>query len=174
MERKRILLISFLLVVGMIAFPVVKSGYYFIKGLMAFNQGFEGESVRYLEKSVKTNPNFLEAYMLLTLAYTEWGSSSLHYMEYDEEGHTKLKSETLGKAEVVLKTALSRFPYHHFRDDIQYMLGRIYDEDSKNSGYVWDKNKAIQGYIQLVSEYPHSRYAQKAKKRIEALACVKQ
>jgi tetratricopeptide (TPR) repeat protein len=174
MKRKRILLISFMLVAGMIAFPVAKGGYYFIKGLMAFRQGLEGESVRYLERSVKTNPNFLEAYMSLALAYAEWGSSSLHYIEHDEEGLAKLKSETLGRAENILKAALARFPYHHFRDDIQYMLGRIYDEDSKNSGYVWDKNKAIQGYIQLVSEYPHSRYAQKAKKRIEALACAKQ
>jgi len=122
-----------------------------------------------LEKSVKTNPNFLEAYMLLALAYAEWGSSSLHYIEHDEEGIIKLKSETLGRAEDILKTALARFPYHHFRDDIQYMLGWIYDQDSRNSGYVWDKSKAIQNYKQLVSKYPNSRYVQKAKKRIEAL-----
>lgn len=163
-----------MLVTGIISFSIAASGYFFMRGLKAFRNGFEGESVKYLEKSVKANPNFIEAYMALALAYAEWGSSSLHYIQHDEEGLTKLRSETLGRAEDILKTALNRFPYHHFRDDIQYMLGRIYDEDSKNSGYVWDKNKAIQGYIQLVSEYPHSRYAQKAKKRIEALACAKQ
>lgn len=167
--RKRILLICFMLVMGIIAFPAAKSGYYFIRGLLEFTQLFEGESVRYLEKSVKANPNFLEAYMFLALAYTEWGSSSLHYIEHDEEGLARLKSETLGRAEDILKTALARFPYHHFRDDIQYMLGRIYDEDSRNSSYVWDKNKAIQSYEQLISKYPGSRYVQKAKERLAAL-----
>ena len=169
-KNRRILLICFVFVaVVMLAVPVVKGGYYFIKGLIALNQGFEGESVKYLERSIKANPNFLEVYMSLALAYAEWGSSSRHYIEHDEEGLIKLKSETLGKAENVLKTALVRFPYHYFRDDMQYMLGWIYDEDSRDSGYIWDKNKAIQGYIQLVSEYPHSKYVQKAKERLAAL-----
>lgn len=169
MGRKRTLLISFMLVMGIIAFPVAKSGYYLIKGLVSLRNGFEGESVKYLEKSVKTNPNFLEAYMSLALAYTEWGSSSLHYIEHDEEGLARLKSETLGKAEEILNTALRRFPYHHFRDDIQYMLGWIYDQDSRNTGYVWDKSKAIQNYKQLVAKYPNSKYVQKAKERLAAL-----
>ena len=158
-----------MLVVGIIAFPVGKSGYYFIKGLMAFRNGFEGESVRCLEKSVKTNPHFPEAYMLLALAYAEWGSSSSHYIEHDDEELTKLKSETLGRAEDILKTALTRFPFHYLRDDIQYMLGWIYDKDSRNSDYVWDKDKAVQGYTQLLSNYPRSRYAQKASQRLAAL-----
>ncbi len=158
-----------MLVMGIIGFPVVEGGYYFIRGLLAFRQGFEGESVRYLEKSVKTNPNFLEAYMSLALAYTEWGSSSLHYIEHDGEGLAKLKSETLGRAEETLNTALRRFPYHHFRDDIQYMLGWIYDEDSRNSGHIWDRSKAIHSYEQLISKYPNSRYVQKAKKRLAVL-----
>lgn len=153
----------------MLTVPVAKGGYYFIKGLIALNQGFDGESVRYLEKSIKVNPNFLEAYMSLALAYTEWGSSSRHYIEHDEEGLTKLKSETLGKAENVLKTALSRFPYHYFRDDMQYMLGWIYDADSRNSGYVWNRSKAIQSYEQLISKYPNSKYVQPAKERLAAL-----
>jgi ferritin-like protein len=63
--RKRILLISFMLIVGIIAFPTAESGYYFIKGLIALRGGFEGESVMHLEKSIKANPNFAEAYMLL-------------------------------------------------------------------------------------------------------------
>ncbi len=152
---------------GIAAIAVAKSGYCFIRGLIAFKHGFEGESVRYLQKSVKANPDFIEAYMLLALAYAEWASSSRHYMEYDDTGLANLKSETLGKAEDVLKTALARFPYQHFRDDIQYMLGRIYDEDSR--GHVWDKSRAIQGYKQLISEYPNSRHVKKARKRIEAL-----
>lgn len=156
-----------MLILGIIAFPVAKGGYYFIRGLSAFRGGFEGKSVRYLEKSVKTSPHFPGAYMLLALAYAEWGSSSKHYIEHDEEGLIKLKSETLGRAEDVLKTALARFPFH--KDRIQYMLARIYDEDTRNTGYVWDKDKAVQGYTQLVSEYPNSKYAQKAKNRIEAL-----
>jgi len=168
MENKKILLISFMLAVGMIAFPVVKGGYYFIRGQSAFRGGFEGESVRYLEKSIKTNPNFFETYMLLALAYAEWGSSSKHYIEHDEEGLIKLKSETLGRAEDVLKIAIARFPFH--KDRIQFMLGRIYDGDARNTGYVWDKDKAIQGYKQLASDYPHSKYAQKARERIEVLS----
>jgi tetratricopeptide (TPR) repeat protein len=152
---------------GIVTVPVVESGYYFIRGLTAFRGGFEGESVKYLEKSIKANPNFLEAYMLLALAYAEWGSSSKHYIEHDEEGLIKLKSETLGKAEDVLKIALARFLFH--KDRIQYMLARIYDGDTRNSGYVWNKDKAIQGYKQLVSKYPHSKYAQRARERIEVL-----
>ena len=158
-----------MLVMGLIAFPVVEGGYYFIRGLLSLRGGFEGKSVMYLEKSVKINPNFLEAYMALALAYAEWGSSSLHYIEHDEQGIAKLKSETLGRAEDILKTALARFPFHYLRDDMQYMLGWIYDRDSRNSSYVWDKNKAVQGYTQLVSKYPHSRYAQKARQRLAAL-----
>jgi tetratricopeptide (TPR) repeat protein len=157
------------LAIGMIAFPIVRGGYYIIKGFMAFRNGFEGESVNYLEKSIKVNPNFLEAYMFLALAYAEWGSSGMHYIEYDDAELIRLKSETLGKAEDILKTALRKFPYHHFRDDIQYMLGWIYDEDQRNSGYFWDKYKAIQNYKQLISEYPNSRYTQKARQRIEIL-----
>ena len=151
----------------MLAVPVAKSGYCFIRGLMAFKHGFEGESVRYLQKSVKANPYFIEAYMFLAVAYAEWASSSRHYMEYDDTGLANLKSETLDKADNVLKTALARFPYHHFRDDIQYMLSWIYDEDSR--GHVWDKDKAIQGYKQLISKYSTSKHVQKARKRIEAL-----
>ena len=153
---------------GIAVVPVAKSGYYFVRGLIALRGGLESESIKHLEKSIKANPNFLEAYMLLALAYAEWGSSSKHYIEHDEEGLIKLKSETLGRAEDVLKTALARFPFH--KDRIQYMLARIYDEDARDSGYVWDKDKAIQGYIQLVSEYPHSKYAQKARERIEVLS----
>lgn len=172
MPKKRILSISLMLAAGLLFIPLAESGYFFIKGLRALRQGFEGKSVRYLEKSIKANPHFPESYALLALAYAEWGSSSRHYMEYDEKGLIKLKSETLGKAESILKTALARFPSR--RDYFQYLLSQLYDEDARNSSCVWDKNKAIQGYNQLVSEYPHSRYAQKAKKRIEALACVKQ
>ena len=168
-NKQGILLICFVLVIGVLIIPIAESRYYFVRGLIAFRNGFEGESVRYLEKSIKTNPNFPEAYMLLALAYAEWGSSSLHYMEYDEQGIAKLKSETLGRAEDILKTALTRFPFHYLRDDMQYMLGWIYDKDSRNSSYVWDKNKAVQGYTQLVSKYPHSRYAQKARQRLEVL-----
>jgi len=167
MAKKKIFLISFVLILGIIAFPVVEGGYYFVRGLLSLRGGFEGKSVRYLEKSVKTNPHFPEAYMLLALAYAEWGSSSKHYIEHDEEGLARLKIETLGKAEDVLKTALARFPFH--KDRIQYMLARIYDEDARNTGYVWDKDKAIQGYKQLASEYPHSKYAQKARERIQVL-----
>ncbi|MCX5713892.1 MAG: hypothetical protein NT033_03595 [Candidatus Omnitrophica bacterium] len=169
MGNKKILLISFVLIAGIATATLAKSGYYFIRGLVALRGGLESESIKHLEKSIKTNPNFLEAYMLLALAYTEWGSSSKHYIEHDEEGLAKLKTETLGKAEGILKTALGRFPYHYLRDDMQYMLGRMYDNDSRNSGYVWDKNKAVQGYTQLVSQYPHSRYVQKAWERIEVL-----
>jgi len=168
MKRKKILLICFILTAGIAVVPVAKGGYYFVRGLIALRGGFEGESVKHLEKSIKTNPNFIEAYMLLALAYAEWGSSSKHYIEHDEEGLIKLKSETLGKAEDVLKTALARFS--SCKDKIQYMLARIYDEDARNTGYVWDKDKAIKGYKQLASEYPHSKYAQKARERIEALA----
>lgn len=168
----RILLICFMLVMGLITFPVGKSGYYFIKGLMAFRNGFEGESVRCLEKSVKINPNFIEAYILLALAYAEWGSSSLHYIEHDDEELTKLKSETLEKAENILRIALVRFPSYYLRDDIQYMLGWVYDKDSRDSGHVWDKDKAIQSYEQLINKYPKSKHVQKAKKRIEALTCI--
>jgi len=168
-RNRGILLICLVFVIGITVVPVAKSGYYLTKGVTAFRQGLEGESVRYLEKSVKTNPNFLEAYMSLALAYTEWGSSSLHYIQHDEEGLRKLKSETLGRAEDILETALARFPYHHFRDDIQYMLGWIYDEDSRNSGYVWDRSKAIQSYEQLINKYPKSKYVQKAKERLAAL-----
>ncbi len=167
MKRKKILLICFILTAGILIIPLVESGYFFIRGLSAFRGGLESESIKHLEKSIKTNPNFIEAYMLLSLAYAEWGSSSKHYIEHDEEGLTKLKTETLGRAEDVLKTALARFPSH--KDRIQYMLARIYDEDARNTGYVWDKNKAIQGYTQLVSEYPHSRYVQEARERIEVL-----
>jgi len=168
-RNKKILLICFILTAGIAVVPVAKGGYYFVRGLIALRGGIEGESIKYLEKSIKTNPNFIEAYILLSLAYTEWGSSSKHYIEHDEEGLTKLKYETLSRAEDILKIALRRFPYHHFRDNIQYMLGRMYDEDARNSGYVWDKYKAIQGYTQLVSQYPHSRYAQKALERIKVL-----
>ncbi len=167
MRKKRIILICLILAIGMLVIPVAESGYCFIRGLIAFKHGFEGESARYLEKSIKANPDFIEAYMLLALAYAELASSSRHYMEYDDTGLANLKSETLKQAEDVLKTALARFPYHHFRDDIQYMLGRIYDKDSR--GHVWDKNKAIQGYKQLISGYPNSRYVQKARKCIEEL-----
>ncbi len=156
-----------MLILGIIAFPVVEGGYYFIRGLLSLRGGFEGKSVKYLGKSIKANPNFLESYMLLALVYAEWGSSSKHYIEHDEEGLIKLKSETLGRAEDVLKTALTRFPFH--KDRIQYMLARIYDDDARDSGYVWDKDKAIQGYKQLASEYPHSKYAQKVRERIEVL-----
>ncbi len=169
MKRKEILLICFVLATAMFMLSIVEGGYYFIRGLSTFRGGFEGESIKHLENSIKTNPNFLEAYMLLALAYTEWGSSSKHYIEYDEEGLARLKTETVGKAEGILKTALGRFPYHYLRDDMQYMLARIYDEDTRNTGYVWDKDKAIQGYTQLVSEYPHSKYTKKARERIEVL-----
>jgi tetratricopeptide (TPR) repeat protein len=167
MPKKKIILISFILAAGILIIPLAESGYFFIKGLRALRQGFEGKSVKYLEKSVKINPHFPEAYMLLALAYAEWGSSSKHYIEHDEEGLIKLKSETLGRAEDVLKTALARFPFH--KDRIQYMLARIYDGDARNSGYIWDKDKAIQGYKQLTSDYPHSRYVQEARERIEVL-----
>ncbi len=168
MPKKRIILISFILAAGILIIPLAGSGYYFIRGLSAFRGGFEGESIKHLGKSIKANPNFLEAYMLLALAYAEWGSSSKHYIEHDEEGLIKLKSETLGRAEDVLKTALARFHFH--KDRIQFMLARIYDEDARNSGYVWDKDKAVQGYKQLASEYPNSKYAQKARERIEVLS----
>jgi len=167
MKRKKILLICFILAAGIAVVPLAKGGYYFVRGLLSLRGGFEGKSVRYLEKSVKTNPHFPEAYMLLALAYAEWGSSSKHYIEHDEERLIKLKSETLGRAEDVLKTALARFPFH--KDRIQYMLARIYDEDARDSGYVWDKDKAIQGYRQLASGYPHSKYVPKARERIEVL-----
>jgi len=170
MRNKKILLISFVLIAGIVTSTLAKGGYYFVRGLIAFRGGFEGESVRYLEKSIKTNPNFIEAYMLLALAYAEWGSSSKHYIEHNEEGLIKLKSETLSRAEDVLKAALARFPFH--KDRIQYMLARIYDEDARNTGYVWDKDKAIQGYTQLVSKYPNSKYTQKARERIEVLTSV--
>ncbi len=153
----------------MAAVPVVEGGYYFVRGLIALRGGLESESIKHLEKSIKANPNFIEAYMLLVLAYAEWGSSSKHYIEHDEQGIAKLKSETLGRAEDILKTALRRFPYHYLRGDMQYMLARIYDEDARDSGYVWDKDKAIQGYTQLVSEYPKSRYAQESRERLAAL-----
>ncbi len=164
------LLICFILAAGIAVVPVAKGGYYFARGLIALRGGLEGESVKHLEKSIKANPNFIEAYMLLALAYAEWGSSSKHYIEHDEEGLIKLKSETLGKAEDILKSGLTKVPYHYLKDDMQYMLGRIYDEDVRNSGYAWDKDKAIQGYTQLVSKYPHSKYAQKARERIEVLS----
>jgi tetratricopeptide (TPR) repeat protein len=166
-RNKRILLICFLLVSGILIIPVVESGYFLIKGLRALRQGFESESVRYLEKSIKVNPRFPKAYMLLALAYTEWGSSSRHYIEYDAAGLDKLKSETLGKAEDILKTALTRSSFH--KDKIQYMLGWIYDEDARSSGYIWDKDKAVQGYTQLLSNYPHSGFAQKSRERLAVL-----
>ena len=106
MPKKRILSISLMLAAGLLFIPLAESGYFFIKGLRALRQGFEGKSARYLEKSIKANPHFPESYVLLALAYAEWGSSSRHYMEYDEKGLIKLKSETLGKAESILKTAL--------------------------------------------------------------------
>lgn len=170
MRGKRALLVSLILAAGMAVIPVAKSGYYFIRGLIAFKHGFEGESARCLEKSIKANPYFLETHMLLALAYSEWASASLHYIEHDDVGIAKLKSDMLGRTEDVLKNALARFPYHHLRDDMQYMLGRIYDLDSRNTGYVWDKGKAIQNYKELINEYPKSRYVQKAKERIEKLS----
>lgn len=163
------LLICFILTAGIAVVPVAKGSYYFIRGLVALRGGLECESIKHLEKSIKANPNFIEAYLFLALAYVEWGNSSKHYIEHDEEGLIKLKSETLGRAEDILKTALARFPYHHFRDDIQYMLGWVYDENSRNSGYVWDRSKAIQSYEQLISKYPNSKYVQKVKERLAAL-----
>jgi len=170
MRRKKIFLICLVIMVGVLIINPVESGYFFIRGLIAFTHGFNGESVRYLERAVITNPNFLESYLFLALAYAEWGSSSLHYMEYDDGGRAKLKSETLDRAEEVLNTALRKFPYHYARDRIQYMLGKIYDQDPRNSGYIWDKSKATNYYALLISEHPSSNYVEKAKKRIEALS----
>ena len=167
MPKKRIFLISLMLAAGLLLIPLAESGYFFVKGLRALRQGFEGKSVKYLEKSIKANPHFPESYAFLALAYAEWGSSSRHYMEYDEKGLIKLKSETLGKAESILKTAIARFPSR--RDYFQYLLAQLYDEDARNSGCVWDKDKAIKGYANLLSNYPHSRYAQESRQRLAAL-----
>lgn len=50
------------------------------------------------------------------------------------------------------------------------MLGWIYDEDTRNPGYFWDRDKAISGYTQLIKNYLNSQYAQKAAERIDILA----
>ena len=166
-KKKRIIIC--LILVTLVSIPIMRGGYFFVRALKPLINRWNGEAVWWLEKSIKANPYFLEPYIGLAMAYTEWGSRSLHYKEYDEEGFIKLKTGTLGKAEQILKTALRRFPYHIYRDDIQYRLGWIYDEDSTNSGCVWDREKAIEGYKKLISKYPESRYVQEAKERIEAL-----
>jgi len=166
--KKRKIVIC-LILVALVSIPIMRSGYFFVRALKPLINRWNGEAVWWLEKSIKANPYFLEAHICLAMAYTEWGSRSLHYKEYDEEGFIKLKIETLCKAEQILKTALRRFPYHIYRDDIQYRLGWIYDEDSTNSGCIWDREKAIEGYRELINKYPKSRYVKKAKERIRAL-----
>lgn len=167
--KKRKIIICIILISGLISIPVSRGGYFFVKGFRALINQFDGEAVRQFEKSIKANPCFLEAYICLAMAYTEWESRSVHYKEHNKEELAKLEDETLGKAEQALKTALRRFPYHPYRDDIQYMLGRIYDEDSTNGGCVWDRKKAVEGYRELIKRYPKSRYVKKAKERINSL-----
>jgi len=169
MTKKKRIVIGFILAIGLISIPIIRSGYFFVRALKPLINRWNGEAVWWLEKSIKANPYFLEPYIGLAIAYTEWGSRSLHYKEYDEGGFIKLKTGTLGKAEQILKTALRRFPYHIYRDDMQYMLGWIYDEDSTNSGCVWDRKKAIEGYRELIRKYPKSRYVQEARERIKSL-----
>lgn len=70
-RHKKALLICFMLVAGILIIPLVESGYCFVRGLVAFRNGFEGGSVKQLEKSIKANPYFPEAYMLLVVAYAE-------------------------------------------------------------------------------------------------------
>jgi tetratricopeptide (TPR) repeat protein len=170
MTKNRKIIICLILVLGLISIPVGRGIYHFQKGCKVLANTFHGEAVIEFERAIKANPYFLKPYLYLAVAYAEWGSASLHYKEYDEEGFAKLKNETRGKAEEILKTALKRFPYHPYRDDIQYLLGQIYDKDSMNGGYVWDRKKAIEGYKELIKKYPKSKYVKEAEERINALA----
>ncbi len=169
MTKKKKIIICLILITVLISIPIGRSIYFFRKGYIALAKRYHGESEREFEKSIKINPYFIEAYVCLAAAYTDWGSKSIHYKEYDEEGFIKLKNGTLGKAEEILKTALRRFPYHVYRDDIQYMLGEIYDQDPNNGNCVWDRQKALEGYKELIRKYPKSRYAKKVKERIKDL-----
>jgi outer membrane protein assembly factor BamD (BamD/ComL family) len=170
MSKKKKTIIFLILILGLISIPIGRGIYFFRRGYTAFTKTLYGQAVIEFERAIKANPYFLKPYLYLAVAYAEWGSASLHYKEYDEEGFAKLKNETRGKAEEILKTALKRFPYHPYRDDIQYLLGQIYDKDSMNGGYVWDRKKAIEGYKELIKKYPKSKYVKEAEERINALA----
>jgi tetratricopeptide (TPR) repeat protein len=163
------IIICIILVLGLISIPVGRGIYFFRKGCEAFAKSLNGEAVIQFEKSIKANPYFIKSYFYLVVAYVEWGSQSVHYQEHNEEELAKLESETRGRAEEILKTALRRFPYHPYRDDIQYLLGQIYDKDSMNGGYVWDRKKAIEGYKELIRKYPKSKYFKDAEERIQVL-----
>lgn len=169
MTKKKKIIISLILILALISIPIGRGIYFFRKGYKALANTFHGEAEREFEKSIKANPFFLEAYIYLAVAYAEWGSRSIHYKEYDEAGFERLKNGTLGKAEEILKTALRRFPYHPYKDDIQYLLGQIYDQDSNNGNCVWDRQKAIEGYKELVRRYPKSRHVKEANERIKDL-----
>lgn len=169
MKKKKKIIICLILISGLTSIPIGRGIYFFRKGYKALANTFHGEAEREFEKSIKANPFFLEAYIYLAVAYAEWGSRSIHYKEYDEEGFVKLKNGTLGKSEEILKTALRRFPYHPYKDDIQYLLGQIYDKDSMNGGYVWDRKKALESYKELIRKYPKSRHVKEAKERIKDL-----
>ena len=114
-----------ILAAALICTPPIRSLYFFTKGITAFKQNYPGQSVKWLEKSVKSNPNFLEAYLCLAIAYAEWADKSMHYIQQDEESLAKLKTETLDRAEFLLNTALAKFPYHPLRYCIPYMLEDI-------------------------------------------------
>lgn len=167
--KKRKIIICIILVLGLISIPIGRSVYFFVKGFKALAHGLSGQATRHLEKSVKANPYFLDAYFYLALAYVDWAGDSLHYIQQTEESLLGLKTELMGRAEELLKIALKRFPFHPYRDDIQYMLGSMYDEDHRNGGYIWDREKAIEGYKELIKKYPKSRYVKEAKERIESL-----
>ena len=168
-SKKKKIIICIILAIGLISIPVGRGIYFFVKGFKALVNSLSGQATRHLEKSVKANPYFLEAYFYLALAYVDWAGDSLHYIQQDEESLLGLKTELMGRAEELLKTALKRFPYHPYRDDIQFMLGSMYDEDHRNSGYIWDRDKAIKDYRELIKKYPKSRYVKKARERIEVL-----
>ncbi|MBL7130392.1 MAG: hypothetical protein ISS45_03165 [Candidatus Omnitrophica bacterium] len=101
MTKKKKIIIGFILV-ALVSIPIMRSGYFFVRALKPLINCGSGEAVWWLEKSIKANPYFLEPYIGLAIAYTEWGSRSLHYKEYDETEFIHLKEETLGKAEQIL------------------------------------------------------------------------
>lgn len=143
---------------------------YFCKvGEAYFGDNYPGKATRWLEKSVKADPNLAKAYIALAHAHSYWGDVSFHYNDYDGEELAKLKTETKGKAEDILKTMLRKFPNHALADRAQFMLGKIYDYSVRNANHLWDGEKAIEAYTELINEYPDSEFVKKAKERIKVI-----
>ena len=134
--KMKVAVLCLVFAVALMRIPIVKSFYFFARGITAFKQNYIGQSVRWLEKSVEYNPHFLEAYLCLAIAYAELADKSMHYIQQDEESLAKLKTETLGRAEFLLNTALARFPYHPLRYCIPYMFEDIRKLRKRNPNLV--------------------------------------